>query len=355
MAGRRPRQGATMTDVARAAGVSVTTVSHVLNKTRPVSPDTARAVQDAVAACGYVPEKVARLQNEGFGTIGLAMSAMSNPYFSDVVHGIDRHAVTAGYSLLLADTHDDEDTELRAVGELLRRRVSAIILAPSGDGERTLTYVRQAEVPVVVLDRFVEQDVDQIGVENIEATAHLVDHLATIGHRRIGLVAGRDGLATTVERTAGYRLGLERNDIAEQRELVVSGDSHAQAAEAAVGELLRLPEPPTAIVVGNNRMTIGAMRGLRTAGLTVPDDIALVAFDDFEWSDLFHPRLTAIAQPTLAIGEQAFGLALSRINAPATPPRRVLIRPGFMHRESCGCGSAAHQEGAPPAVRRRPR
>lgn len=331
-----------MADVAKAAGVSVTTVSHVLNKTRPVSPDTARAVHDAVAACGYVPEKAARLQNDGFGTIGLAMSAMSNPYFSDVVHGIDRHSVAAGYSLLLADTHDDEDTELRAVGELLRRRVSAVILAPSGDGERTLTYIRRAEVPVVVLDRFVEQDVDQIGVENVEATARLVDHLVAIGHRRIGMVAGRAGLATSTERTEGYRLGLRRNGVPGTPDLVVSGDSHAEAAEAAVTRLLRLPQPPTAVVVGNNRMTIGAMRGLRTAGLTVPDDIALVAFDDFEWSDLFHPRLTAIAQPTLAIGEQAFGLALSRINAPGTPPRRVLIRPDFMHRESCGCRPENH-------------
>jgi LacI family transcriptional regulator len=331
-----------MADVAKAAGVSVTTVSHVLNKTRPVSPDTARAVHDAVAACGYVPEKAARLQNDGFGTIGLAMSAMSNPYFSDVVHGIDRHSVAAGYSLLLADTHDDEDTELRAVGELLRRRVSAVILAPSGDGERTLTYIRRAEVPVVVLDRFVEQDVDQIGVENVEATARLVDHLVAIGHRRIGMVAGRAGLATSTERTEGYRLGLRRNGVRGTPDLVVSGDSHAEAAEAAVTRLLRLPQPPTAVVVGNNRMTIGAMRGLRTAGLTVPDDIALVAFDDFEWSDLFHPRLTAIAQPTLAIGEQAFGLALSRINAPGTPPRRVLIRPDFMHRESCGCRPENH-------------
>lgn len=337
-----------MADVARAAGVSVTTVSHVLNKTRPVSPDTARAVQDAVAACGYVPEKVARLQNESFGTIGLAMSAMSNPYFSDVVHGIDRHAVTAGYSLLLADTHDDEDTELRAVGELLRRRVSAIILAPSGNAERTLNYIRQTQVPVVVLDRFVEQHVDQIGVENVEATAQLVDHLVGIGHRRIGMVAGRAGLATSSERTAGYRLGLERNGMASSPEFVVSGDSQAQPAEDAVATLLRLPEPPTAIVVGNNRMTIGVMRGLRAAGLSVPDAIALVAFDDFEWSDLFHPRLTAIAQPVLAIGEQAFDLALSRINAPGTPPRRVLIRPTFMHRESCGCRPDAHADAASP-------
>jgi LacI family transcriptional regulator len=326
-----------MADVAKLAGVSITTVSHVLNKTRAVAADTARSVQDAVAACGYVPEKVARLQNEGLGTIGLAMSAMSNPYFGDVVHGMDRHAAAAGYSLLLADTHDDGDTELRAVGELLRRKVSAVIIAPSGDAGRTLTYVRQAGVPVVVLDRFVKDEVDQIGVENVEATARLVDHLAGIGHSRIAMVSGREGITTSAERVEGYLAGLERNRLTHHEGYLVSGDSHAEPAQRAIARLLALREPPTAVVVGNNRMTIGAMRGLRDAGRTVPRDIALVAFDDFEWSDLFHPRLTAIAQPTLALGEQALGLALSRIGDPGVPPRRVLIRPTFMHRESCGC------------------
>ncbi|MDL2078222.1 LacI family DNA-binding transcriptional regulator [Streptomyces sp. GXMU-J15] len=339
MAGRRPRQTATMSDVARIAGVSVSTVSHVLNRTRTVAPDTVRLVHDAVAACGYVPEKQARQQREEFGTIGLAMSAISNPYFADVVHGLDRRATKEGYSLLLAETHDDADTELRAVGELLRRRVSAIVLAPSGDAARTLSYARQAGIPVTVLDRFVREEVDQIGVENIESTARLVDHLAEIGHTRIAMISGRPGLATSEERVRGYRRGLERNNIPRRDEYLVPGDSQAPPAQHAVTKLLHLSRPPTALVVGNNQMTIGTMRGLRSAGIRVPDDIALVAFDDFEWSDLFQPRLTAIAQPTLMIGEQAFELALSRISHPDLPPRRVLIQPTFQHRDSCGCGS----------------
>jgi LacI family transcriptional regulator len=343
-----------MADVATLAGVSISTVSHVLNKTRAVAPDTSRAVHDAVAHCGYIPERAARLQSEGFGTIGLAMSAMSNPYFSDVVHGIDRHASAAGYSLLLADTHDDGDTELRAVGELLRRKVSAIVLAPSGDAERTLAYVRGSGTPVVVLDRFVDVEVDQIGVENTEATARLVDHLAEIGHTRIAMVSGRPTIATTAERVRGYRLGLDRSGVPARGDYLVSGDSYADPAQRAVAELLALPEPPTAIVVGNNQMTIGAMRGLRDAGRQVPADIALVAFDDFEWSDLFHPRLTAIAQPTPAIGEQAFGLALSRINDRSVPPRRVQIRPTFVHRESCGCPNPADRTAPADRTVRRP-
>lgn len=328
-----------MADVARRAGVSVSTVSHVLNKTRPVAAATARTVLDAVAATGYVPDAVARaLDSTGYGTIGLAMSALSNPYFSNVVHGIDRHASAAGYSLLLADTHDDRDTEIKAVSELLRRRVSAVLLAPSGDGAQSIHYASQVDIPVVVIDRFVPAEVDQVAVDNAEPTATLVDHLASVGHTRIAMITGREGLSTTVERRDGYRTGLRRNGIEPVPRYEAAGDSSEEGAEAAVASLLSLPEPPTALVVANNRMTIGAMRALREAGMSVPQDMALVSFDDFEWADLFHPRLTAMAQPALSIGEQAVSMALSRISTPTLPPRRVTINPAFMHRESCGCG-----------------
>jgi LacI family transcriptional regulator len=327
-----------MSDVARRAGVSVSTVSHVLNKTRPVAATTVRSVLDAVAETGYVPDPVARaLDSTGYGTIGLAMSALSNPYFSNVVHGIDRHASTAGYSVLLADTHDEADTEIKAVSELLRRRVSAIILAASGDGTQAIRYAHKVDVPVIAIDRFVPAAIDQVAVDNAEPTATLVDHLASIGHTRIAMITGRDGLTTTVERRNGYRLGLRRNDIEADPHYEADGDSSEEGAGAAVGRLLSLAEPPTALVAGNNRMTLGAMRALRDAGLDVPEDMALVSFDDFEWADLFHPRLTAMAQPALSIGEQAVSMALSRITSPSLPPRKVTINPTFMHRESCGC------------------
>ncbi|WP_405782898.1 LacI family DNA-binding transcriptional regulator [Streptomyces sp. NBC_00859] len=340
MAGRTPRQTPTMSDVARHAGVSVSTVSHVLNKTRPVADATARAVLDAVAHTGYVPDAVARaLDNSGYGTIGLAMSALSNPYFSNVVHGIDRHASAAGYSLLLADTHDVHDREVKAVSELLRRRVSAIILAPSGDGSTAIHYARQVDIPIIVIDRFVAAPVDQIAVDNVEPTAVLVEHLASLGHTRIAMLTGRKGLSTTTERLAGYRTGLARNGIGPDASLEADGDSTEDGAAQAVRRLLNLPRPPSAIVAGNNRMTIGSMRALRDAGLSVPADMALVSFDDFEWADLFQPRLTAIAQPALSIGEQAVEMALARIRDPELAPRKVTINPAFTHRESCGCPS----------------
>ena len=341
MAGTGARRTVTMADIARVAGVSITTVSHVVNRTRPVSPEKERDVLSAIAEAGYVPDNVTRsLRTVGTQTIGLAMSAISNLYFGSVVAGMERAAARAGYSLLLADTHDEAGEELRAMSNLLSRRVEAIVLAPSPEPAGALQYARQRGVPVVLIDRFVKADVDQIGTENIQATAGLVDHLASLGHRRIGMISGLEGLSTTEERLAGFRLGLRRNNLSLDRRCVLSGGSSSGPAENALHALLARAERPTALVVGNNSMTIGVMRGARDAGIRIPEDLALMVFDDFEWADLFHPRLTVIAQPVRALGEQAVELMLSRLADPSLPARRVVLQPEFVHRESCGCAAA---------------
>lgn len=342
-----------MADIAQLAGVSVTTVSHVLNKTRHVSPDTERAVLAAVANTGYVPDSVTRsMRSAGSRIVGLAMSSITNRYFGDVVHPIERAAAAAGYSLLLAETHDEVAGELRAMSDLLSRRVDAVVLAPSPDPSGALTHAAQQGVPVVLIDRLCDLDVDQIGSESVESTAELVEHLAGLGHQRIAMVSGLPRLATTEDRVRGFRLGLQRNGLSAPTEYVRTGDSTDEGAERALHELMALPTRPTAVVAGNNSMTIGVMRAARTLGIRVPDDLALVSFDDFEWADLFHPRLTVIAQPTRTMGQQALELVLSRIADPSVASRRVVLRPTFVHRESCGCPPAAT---APPAAPSGPR
>jgi LacI family transcriptional regulator len=331
----------TMADVARVAGVSTSTVSHVVNRTRKVSEATERAVQEAIQTTGYTHDRIARSLATGrTRTIGLAMSALSNPYFAELAHAIEREAAQAGYTLLLADTHDDPEREQRATRDLLGRRVDGVILAPSAQPSAALELLRKRAVPVVLIDRFMPLELDQIATENIAPTARLVEHLAGLGHERIGMIAGLEGLATSEERIEGYRRGLAAASLPFDPELVVRGDSDAEPARAAALRLLALDRPPSALVVTNNRMTIGVMRALREAARTVPDDIALVAFDDFEWADLFHPRLTTIAQATTQIGEQAVSMLLSRLANPGLAIRKVQLEPKFVHRESCGCCGA---------------
>jgi LacI family transcriptional regulator len=328
----------TMADVAREAGVSVSTVSHVLNRTRPVRQETEALVRAAVERTGYIQDGIARsMVTGGTTTVGVAMSAISNPYFGEVLQAIERTLAAAGYSLLLVDTHDDPDLELKAIESVLARRVDAIVLAPSSEPGRSLARAARAGVPVIILDRLVRAPLDQVGSYNTAPTAQLVDHLVGHGHHRIAMISGRDGLATTEERVKGYRRGLRDHGIAFAPELLVGGDGSDDVAEQAVARLLRLEDPPTAVVVGNNLMTIGAMRGLRAAGLRVPSDMALVAFDDFSWSDLFHPRLTTMAQPTTELGERTVELLLARLADPDRPPQRVRLRTSLVLRESCGC------------------
>jgi LacI family transcriptional regulator len=280
-------------------------------------------------------------------SIGLAIPVITNPYFADVIHAIEREASTASYTLLLVDSREDPDYELQAVRALHERRVDGMIVAPAADPQRrALGYLAANSVPTVLVDRLACDEFDQVGPENEEPTAELVSHLAAVGHRRIGLVAGLPGLSTTDERRTGYRLGLARRGLRYDDALVVGGASQIDPAQEAVRRLLALPDPPTALVVSNNLMTIGALRALREAGRRVPEDVALTSFDDFEWADLVTPRLTTMAQPRFDLGTVAVQLLMSRLATPDQPPRTVRLAPQFIHRESCGCG--------PPVLMRPP-
>ncbi|MFI8207438.1 LacI family DNA-binding transcriptional regulator [Streptomyces sp. NPDC085937] len=348
---------ATMADVARSAGVSIATVSHVLNGTRPVLPHTRQSVLDAVEELGYTPNTLARsLVTARTRSIGLAVSAISNPYFTEILQGVEAAALEQGYSLLIADPHDDPVHEREVVQLLHERRVDGMIVAPSPEPRELLTYLGRHRVPTVFLDRLVDPPgdgepplYDQVGAESAEPTTRLVTHLAGLGHRRIGLVAGLPGLSTTTERITGYRHGLAASGLPFDERILVHGHSEAAGAERATAALLDLGSRPTALVTANNAMTIGALRALRARGLSVPGDIALCCFDDFAWADLFSPRLTAVAQPSRDIGARAVRMLLDRIAAPGRPTRTERLPCTFVHRTSCGCPDGQEYPGGPAA------
>ncbi len=328
----------TMADVARRAGVSSATVSHVLNRTRRVSPRTRDAVLGAVAALGYTPNTVARsLATARTTTIGLVLSAISNPYFGDLLSAAEQSAAAAGYTLLLVDPHEDPGYEATLVSRLHHHRVEGIVLAPSARPDEALRYLRRHSVPTVLLDRLIDADLDQVGSENRIATATLTAHLIDHGHRRIALVAGLDGLATTIERRDGFHDALVARGIGSDPALEVSGDSATEPARMATARLLAEEDPPTAIVAGNNSMTIGVVAALRDAGVRVPIDVAVAGFDDFAWADLFSPRLTVMAQPFARIAAESVRMLLRRRDEPAAPPTTLRLPPRFVVRDSCGC------------------
>ncbi|MFE1176295.1 LacI family DNA-binding transcriptional regulator [Streptomyces sp. NPDC058773] len=348
----------TMVDVARRAGVSVATVSHVLNETRPVRPGTRAAVLGAIDELGYTHNTLARsLVTSRTRSIGLAVSAISNPYFTEILQGVEAGALEAGYSLLIADPHDDPRHERTVVQLLHERRVDGVIVAPSAEPGEMVDYLTRRKVPAVFLDRLAGDGHDQVCAENTGPVHQLVGHLADLGHTRIGLVAGLPGLSTTTERVAGYREGLRARGLPFEPGLLAGGNSEAAGAQAATRQLLAAAKPPTALVTANNAMTIGALRALRELGREVPRDTALACFDDFSWADLFTPRLTAIAQPSKEIGAAAVRLLLERLEEPDRPPRTLRLPCAFAHRTSCGCAEPAQamRPAAPQAAQERNR
>ncbi|WP_407547797.1 LacI family DNA-binding transcriptional regulator [Streptomyces sp. Pv4-95] len=334
---------ATMADVALRAGVSVSTVSHVINGTRFVKEETRTEVLEAIRATGYAGNSIARsLATSSTQTLGLAVSTVANLHFAELLSSIDATARAAGYTLLMADTHDDPAEELRIVQNLHQRRVDGLLLATAtGARGAALRYLKDARLPTVLLDRCASPAFDQVGTANVEATARLVDHLADCGHTRIGMIAGRRGVRTTSERVRGWRRGMERRGLEATDDLVASGNGQAHVAQQAVEQLLAIERPPTALVVGNNHMTIGVLRGLRRMGRKVPRDLALCAFDHFAWADLIEPALTAIAQPLEQIGATAVRLLVERVADPDGARQTVLLEPTLVHGESCGCGHGA--------------
>jgi len=326
----------TLVEIARTAGVSVSTVSHVVNGTRFVSPDTAKQVHDAIAKIGYLPNTLARsLKLASSSSVGLAISALSNPYFSDIICAVEAECARLGLMVFLADTQDDPDKELAIVRGLHQRRVDGIIFAPSARPARALDYLLHHGPPCVLIDRMADRRFDQIGVDNVNAMDALVDHVVAKGHRHIAFVAGQPGFATTVERIAGFQAALESRGIDIPAEFVVMGSATMAEATEAAHRLLSLARPPSVIVTGNNLATIGVMRAVRELGLAVPRDLSLVGFDDFEWADLFEPRLTLVEQPCAELGRQAAALLVERIAAPTGARKSVRLATKLQTRASC--------------------
>ena len=330
----------TIADVARLAGVSLSTVSHVMNGTRFVRPETAQAVRDAIKQTGYTPNTLARaLARSSTNSVGIAISAVSNPYFADIIRAVEMECTLVSKTVFLVDTNDTPKRELDVVQVLHQRRVDGIILAPCSDAEQSaLAYLEANRIPTVIVDRCASPKFDQVGVQNAKSMQQLVTHLVDDhGHRRIGIIPGQPGFATTMERIEGFSKGLRRHGLACDSDLIAPGSIDVEDAAWSTEAIMRADDPPTALVAGNNQATVGVMRGLRRLGLKVPVDVALVGFDDFEWADCFEPHLTVIAQPCHEIGRQAAKMLLARIENPDKDPTTVRLKTSLVIRNSCGC------------------
>jgi LacI family transcriptional regulator len=326
----------TIREVAEIAGVSYATVSHVINNTRVVSPETRQRVVDAMAELNYRPNALARSLRQGkTNTLGLVLPDSANPFFAEISRSIEDEAFNKGYSVFLCNTELDTQRELFYVDVLSKKQVDGIIFVAAGDQTDSLDFLAREGMPVVMIDR---------NIPNVEVDAVLPDHqlggfLATqhliqLGHTRIACIAGPSSITPSAERITGYRNALEQADIPYDEKLVVRGDYHSQSGMDITHAILQMEPRPTAIFALNDLMALGALRAAAEAGCSVPKDLAVVGYDDLELSQFTNPPLTTIAQPKKEIGLQAVSLLVERISQKSRPPRRLVLPPELIVRRS---------------------
>ncbi|MEZ4865764.1 MAG: LacI family DNA-binding transcriptional regulator [Caldilineaceae bacterium] len=331
----------TLEDVARRAGVSIATVSRVLADKPHVRPALRERVMVAVRELNFRPNRVARtLRAQQSQVIGLIISDIQNPFFTSLVRAVEDVAHEHQYSFLLCNADEDPDKEARYVDLMLAEHAAGVILSPAHEEENACADLVDAGVPVVAIDRRTRNiAVDTVIVDNVSAAQMLIEHLIGHGHRRIGAIIGAPAATTGFERFEGYRRALAAHQLPLLEELLHTGQPTKEFGYTAANLLLDLPSPPTALFAGNNLMTIGALRAIFERGLNIPNDIAVVAFDDMEWMFAMHPALTVAAQPTYDMGQKAAELLLARIADPERAPSEVIFTPTIQIRESCGCQS----------------
>ncbi len=310
-------------DVARRAGVSVATVSRVLTNSPLVNAETRARVQQAMDALEYRPNRVARrLRGDAgqAGLLGLVVPDIQNPFFAEVARGVEEVAQARGYMVFLGNSDEDEAVERRYLELMRAERVDGIILPASSDNAAAVTELARGGLPVVCVDRRLPRAaLDTVIADNVEGAYAAVRHLLAVGHRRIGFGGGRPQLSTTRERREGYGRALAEAGLAADEALVRAADSREAGGREAARALLALPHPPTALFVGNNLMTLGALEAVHGMGLRVPDDVAVVGYDDMPWALAFNPPLTAVRQP----GQEGAVRARVRQRLRPRTPRRT--------------------------------
>jgi LacI family transcriptional regulator len=330
----------TIKDVARASGVSSMTVSRVINESQKVRPETRRRVEQAIAELGYVPSRLARgLSRQRTGTLAVIVPDVANPFFTQVVRAAEEVARRGGYGVILCDTRADLSVERDVVEELIAHRVEGIVIAPVSD--RSTAHLRRLDefqVPCVLVDRTLPGvERDAVVGDSFAGAQRLVEHLIALGHRRIGLIVESNQVSTARDRRRGYEAALAAADVALDPSLVVETAVDPVGGAEGMRRLLELEQPPTAVFTVNNLVALGAIEAVRGAGLEVPDDVALVCFDDIEYASRLYPFLTVLEQPAETFGTVATQLLLERIQGRGPARRHVVVLPGeFVVRKSCG-------------------
>lgn len=338
------REPPTIKQVARAARVSIKTVSRVVNGAAYVSGVTRRRVLRAIERLDYRPNALARgLVTRRSRSIGLVIADIVNPFFPPLVRAVEDTAAARGYNVILCDTDEDANRERAAISVLLEKQVDGLIICASRTPSGYLKGLADNEVPLVLVNRVLAHPrATAVVVDGVEGGRRATTHLLDLGHRRIAYLAGPTASFSHRSRLRGYRETLSARGVPFDPDLVVGGVASMAAGREAMGVLLNLERPPTAVFAFDDLMAIGAMEELRRLGRRIPDDIAIVGFDDIDLAAFVDPPLTTVAQPKGEMGRLAANRLLNMVETSSPPrPRVVSLVPELVIRRSCGGGRPA--------------
>lgn len=340
---------ATITDVAKRAGVAPVTVSRVINDAPGVNLATRERVQQAIAELGYVPNVVARsLRSKRTRTLAFVVPDITNPFWTTVARGVEDAAQDHGYSVVLCNTDENASKQQRYLDLMVSQRVDGVIIAPADTDANRLATLRQHNIATVVIDRRIEGgEVDTVYSDSVSGAYALTNHLLRLGHTSIAMFSGPEGAATADDRIAGYWLALTDAGITPDPKLIRRGGFNWEAGFALTNQVLDEGLAPTAIFAANNAIALGVIEAIGRRGLRIPGDVALVCFDDYPYVTGFFPFLTVVSQSAYEMGANAAQLLLSRLKSPVPlKPRRVVLPVRLVVRYSCG--SKSNHDGACP-------
>ena len=329
----------TLQDVAKKAGVSAITVSRALNNTGHVSPRTRERIEHVVAELNYVPNALASsLRSQRTQLLALLLTDITNPFWTTVARGVEDAAIAAGYAVILCNTDENPDKEARYLDLLLRRRVDGLIVAPTTESAALLQNLKRRQVPFVLMDRQVSGlTADSVRGDSYGGAYQLTRHLLDTGYHEVAMIGGPATVSTADDRVRGYQAALREAGIAPDADLIRRGPYRQAWGCAAMQDLLARGRKPTAVFAGNNVIALGVMEALHADNLRVPDDVAVVSFDDFPPSVGALPFLTAVVQPAADLGRQALRLLLDRLADPDRAAQDVVLPTELIVRQSCGC------------------
>lgn len=330
---------ASMNEVAKKAGVSIATVSRVLNNSESVNEETRAKILKAIKDLKYQPSRVAkRLRSKsGAGNLlGVLIPDIQNPFYVDVLRGIEDVAYQNNYVIIMCNFSQDEKKEAMYLDILESEAIDGLIAAPAHEDDPRIKKILRNGLPVVCVDRGLKGvDVDVVWVNNEEGSYQAVSFLAQKGYKRIAHIGGLTTIPSSRLRDAGYRKALTEHGLPVDENLIVHGDSSYASGIQFTTQLLDLPAPPDAIFTGNNLITLGALEVINSRKLRIPQDIAILGFDDMNWSNALNPPLTAVRQPAYEIGKRAGELLIQRIKDPKRPCLQMTLNSELKVRSSC--------------------